>query len=393
MTNVLYLPDDPDYTLVDSVRDSVRFAHYCLQPGNHGKWHARSSAVDRSGTPIDGHPLARLEGPGLEGSALGGALTLYSWSKFDQNHILEKVALGLLDHVLDDGFVQRDGPVRAFRDVQTGEFWLNAGREGTWWIPTDQARIGLHMLAWADALPPGNRRIQTLESEASRVGRLLRETALADEWVLRRAGAADIEIGAEGLLVPWLFMELDSRGLGEDVEAARGLIERFAGKMADSVPRAADRALTSRVMFRAADHFRDPAFEEIAVEALFGMLNFVLRTDEGAAPVTGLVRSSATDPVLRTADCAECAMACLEAAERSGDRDRVCAGMTILRGIARFHRTHAEPHGFLAEGIDTARLSAASGSAANSPESFTHPLYSNLLHVDAALHYLAGRIA
>src|SRR5438105_9641454 len=46
MHSDFYLPEDPEYTIFDSARDSVRFAHYCLEPTEHGRWRPVSSFVD-----------------------------------------------------------------------------------------------------------------------------------------------------------------------------------------------------------------------------------------------------------------------------------------------------------------------------------------------------------
>jgi hypothetical protein len=89
------------------------------------------------------------------------------------------------------------------------------------------------------------------------------------------------------------------------------------------------------------------------------------------------------------ADAAECSLACQEAAETTGDRDRLCAGVTMLRAVARVHHAQSEPHGFLATGLDldTAHSPSLPLSAS------TTPLYGNLLHVEAALLYLSSRVS
>jgi len=398
MPTGLYLPEDPDYTVVDSVRDSVRFAHYCLEPSNHGKWAARSSAVGPDGRPVAGHPLANLEGPGGEANALGGALTLYRWARFDQNHILEKVALGLLDHVLDDGFVTGDGPVRPWRDMETGKFRLNAAGEEGWFSPAEQARIGLQMGWWADALPVADGRTERLRGLAARLGEIVRNN-LADkaEWLpARRSVRGDSEgtAGAEGLYAAWLFMELAERGLGDWLEPGRELLDSFMrrggiyGWEGDG-DSSRGRALVIRVLRRAAERYRDPSFGDFALREILPPLEArLLRADLSGLPTMGLVTAGPDPSVALMADAAECSLACQEASEASGDRNQLCEGVTMLRAIARVHHLQSEPHGFLAAGLELSNEPVAGVRA----DSVTSPLYSNLLHVNAALHYLSRRV-
>lgn len=405
MATDIYLPEDPDYTLVDSVRDSVRFAHYCVEPLNHGHWCAPSSAVDSNGKPVEGHALAHLEGPGGQANAVGGALTLYRWARFDQNHILEKVAVGLLDHVMEDGFLTQDGPIWSYRDTDSGAFFLDAERDSGWCSPPDQARSALQLLWWSDELPAGDMRMPSLRNHAARIGEwILTEPIPVSGWLSSQrctVGSSAPAAGADGLYVVWLLMEMSERGLGEQNDRAHNLVETFVRsggiygrgkdqhKVADT---ASGRALAFRVLRRAARHFRNPTFGEFGIEdALAGLQRFIGREDRNGLPTMGLLVGPRGDRMACMADNAECALAYIEAAEDTGEKDHLCMGVTILRAIARFHHTHAEPHGFLAMGLD---LDSARDSIPETPipGAFTHPLYDNLLHVDAALHYLSRRV-
>ncbi|MCD6289414.1 MAG: hypothetical protein J7M34_02840, partial [Anaerolineae bacterium] len=66
-----YLSEDPDYTILDSLHDSVRFARRCLVP-YRGHLCAISTFVDSEGTPMTWHDFGVLEGPGWAGNAVGG---------------------------------------------------------------------------------------------------------------------------------------------------------------------------------------------------------------------------------------------------------------------------------------------------------------------------------
>jgi hypothetical protein len=401
MPPTIYLPEDPDYTLVDSVRDSVRFAHYCLEPASHGRWLVPSSVVRSDGSPADGHPLCGLERQGGEANALGGALILYRWAGFDQNHILEKVALGLLDHMLDDGFLCAKGVPYLFRDTSTGEFFLNDERDNDWYPPSDMARIALQLLWWADALGEGDRRPDRLRAEAGRIGELLAGESWNDSWPAARrhmTGKSSGDAGAEGLYLAWLLMELEARGLAATSERARELIESFLRRggiyawglsNANAPDSTIGRALAMRVLRRAADRFRDPSCAEFALDQILPTLESrLIREDLRGLPTTGLVASDAAGVNALMADAAECSLACQEAADSTGDRDHLCEGVTILRAVARLHHRTAEPHGFLAAGLDL-----ESNTSQCPVGEYTTPLYSNLLHVEAALVYLTRRVA
>ncbi|MBM3496518.1 MAG: hypothetical protein FJX72_19700, partial [Armatimonadetes bacterium] len=116
---------DPDYTLRDSARDSVRFAHRCLEPHEGARWRAVSTFVDPDARIQHWHDFGDLEGPGWAANGLGGAVQLYTWGAFDSCHLLQHVALGLMDHTLDDGFVQPDGFVWGYRDTASDRLCLN----------------------------------------------------------------------------------------------------------------------------------------------------------------------------------------------------------------------------------------------------------------------------
>ncbi|MHC4440419.1 MAG: DUF2961 domain-containing protein, partial [Planctomycetota bacterium] len=66
-----YLPENPSYTILDSVRDSVRFAEITLVPYK-GKLCCKSSFVDQDGNIMGWHDFGNLEGPGWAANAVGG---------------------------------------------------------------------------------------------------------------------------------------------------------------------------------------------------------------------------------------------------------------------------------------------------------------------------------
>jgi hypothetical protein len=146
-----YVPENPDYTIFDSARDSVRFALHCLEPcGDH--WRAKSSFVDVDGVPQTWHDFGALEGPGWASNAVGGALELYRFGKFVGDKSLMETALNLLRHVLECGFVREDGFILPYRETTTSKFVLNFKHNNDWFCPGSIARVGYQMLLFADEL-------------------------------------------------------------------------------------------------------------------------------------------------------------------------------------------------------------------------------------------------
>ena len=76
-----YLPENPKYTIVDSVADSLRFTvEKTLQPDERGHLASISSFVDTEGRVMDWHDFGNLEGPGWAANAVGGAYEIYGSS-------------------------------------------------------------------------------------------------------------------------------------------------------------------------------------------------------------------------------------------------------------------------------------------------------------------------
>jgi hypothetical protein len=244
--------------------------------------------------------------------------------------------------------------------------------------------------------------VNRLREEAAIIGQRLENELAADTWPPAKrfvTGEAAGTAGAEGLYLACLMMEMEERGLARTSESARSLVESFVrsggvygwrlSELA-SDDATMGRALAMRSLRRAAERFRNPALWEFALaEILPALVSRVLTEDRGALPATGLVCSDSGCSTALMADAAECSIACQEAADSTRDRDHMCAGVTMLRAVARFHRIHAEPHGYLAAGLGLGSAPAVD----LPPDSFTTALYSNLLHVDAALYYLSRRVS
>ncbi|MGC8668197.1 MAG: hypothetical protein ACP5VE_08805 [Chthonomonadales bacterium] len=407
-----YLPEDPEYTLVDSARASVCFAHRCLEP-HRGVWRAVSSFVDVEGRPQYWHDFGSLEGPGWAANAVGGALLLYRWAAFDHSPVLEHVALGLLDHVLEDGFLDGSGLILGYRDTRTDRICLNFKHTNEWFCPGSGARVALQMLDMAELLPPSDVRPGRLIEAAVRYAEwVLRHVELVDGWYPRRCtpegahyrqgaeGGQDPVFGAsgDGLYLIWLFLELAQRGLADTAAEARKGLDTFIqrGGIYGSInhdtydaDENVSRAEAFRVLRRAARFFGDPAMEEFAyVNALAGLERFLLRDNRNGVETMGLFYMEDTWDTAYFWENAEIALAYLEAYEGTKRLNYCRRACTVLRAMAKHHYG---PHGFLTEGVDWNNHVGREhhiGGAEYGAIRYTEPLLNNLHHVEPILRCL-----
>ena len=123
-------------TLFASASASTHFALACLEPAQHGL-RSRSTFVDAQGRAMHWHDFGDLEGPGWAGNALGGTLLLYRWGSFlgQDGEALCQAAIGLVDHILEDGFVQPDGFIWPYWNLAEKCFCLNYAHNGDWLCP------------------------------------------------------------------------------------------------------------------------------------------------------------------------------------------------------------------------------------------------------------------
>ena len=72
------------------------------------------------------HDFGNLEGPGWAANAVGGAYELFMFAEHNKDSSLAEKALLLLDHVLEDGFIDyKTGFITGYRDTTTNKFCLN----------------------------------------------------------------------------------------------------------------------------------------------------------------------------------------------------------------------------------------------------------------------------
>jgi hypothetical protein len=362
------------------------------------------------------HDFGPLEGPGWAANALGGAAQLYAWGRFDSCHLLQHVALGLVDHVIEDGFVRPDGFIVGYRHTVENRFCLNFKHNDDWFCPGSMARIGLQMLWAADVLGESDGRSERLRSAAARACEwLAAHVAEADGWYPRRC-APDGSIcrrsaeggddplwahSADGIHIPWLIVELHSRGMAAPVEHARARLDTLIsrGGIYGSVNHDtydADenvaRALVFRALLRASAVLGAPHYRAFAYDgALAGLDRFKMTEDRNGVATTGLLYMEDSWDTAYLWENAEAALAYMDAFEDRHERQYLCWAITILRAIARHHYG---PLGFLSEGVDWNNHVGREhhiGGAEFGAIRYTEPLLNNLHHIEAVMR--ATRLA
>ncbi len=138
--------------LFTSARASAHFALRCLEPiGEHLR--ACSSFVTPQREIMHWHDFGDLEGPGWAANAVGGAHLLYRWGRYLGDPEIQSQALALLDHVLEDGFIDAEtGFLWPYYDLAAGRFCANYVHRDDWLCPGSLARVGVQLLEFADDL-------------------------------------------------------------------------------------------------------------------------------------------------------------------------------------------------------------------------------------------------
>jgi hypothetical protein len=173
---------------------------------------------------------------------VGGAFLLYRWGSFVKDADICQEALGLIDHILEDGFLQADGFIWPYYELARQEFCLNYTHNNDWLAPGSLARIGSQMLEMA-ALIPSDPRAGRLRAAALGLGGWLQThiPLLPNGWVPRRitragqpyplspTGGPDpiYDHSADGIYLLHLYAALTQQGAAEFLADALALGEVF----------------------------------------------------------------------------------------------------------------------------------------------------------------------
>ncbi|MBN2594898.1 MAG: DUF2961 domain-containing protein, partial [Sedimentisphaerales bacterium] len=373
MASAFYLPENPEYTILDSARDSVRFAEGTLVPFD-GKLACKSSFVDQAGEIMHWHDFGDLEGPGWAANAVGGAYELYCFPKHEQDESLAGKALLLLDHVLEDGFIDyKTGFITGYRDTAKNEFCLNYQHKSNWFCPGSMAKIAYQLLIFGDLL------------EGERKSRMRQAAVKCTEWIdtnikptsngwyPRRCkpngehypqnayGDSDIlfEKSADGLFIIQLNTGLTNRGMADYKDEVKQKVGAFikAGGIFGSINHDTydehenvAYSVAFRVLREAAKLLGDESIRKFAYgKCLAGLDQFKMTDDRNGVHTKGLLYMEKSWDTSYLWENAEAALAYFEAYSDTNNESYLADGLTILRAIARHHHG---PHGFLTEGVD-----------------------------------------
>ena len=388
-----YLSENPRYTIVDSVLDSVRFTlEKTLERCEKGHLVSISTFVDPEAKIMGWHDFGNLEGPGWAANAVGGAFEIYSLGKFLGRKDWQEKALGILDHVLDHGFIdETTGFIKGYRFTSQGlkttesarqadPFCLNYKHNSDWFCPGSMAKIAFQLLTFAGELGD-DARAARMRSIATRCAQWIHEHVPATDngWFPRRTapdgtiykkspdGGNDSfwQSSADGLFILQLWSRLTQEGL---MDYSIPLAERTAafiraggifGSINHDTYDAHENVAYSvafRVLLDVSRTLKNESIRSFAYsKCLAGLDQFKMSDDRNNVATKGLLYMEKSWPTAYLWENAEAALAYFEAAldlrptMADASRRHETDGLTILRAIAKHHHG---PHGFLTEGVD-----------------------------------------
>ncbi len=409
-----YLPEDELYTIFDSMADSVRFAVERTLTTHRGHTCSKSSFVDVEGDVVDWHDFGNLEGPGWAANAVGGAYELLSFGRFTANRRLVNIAFSILDHVLEDGFVDDEtGMIIGYRDTKEKRLCLNFKHNDDWFCPGSMAKIAYQLLALSD-LDPETERVQRVQEIAVRCAEWIRShvkpcpngwfprrvAPTGDPYPERPEGGPDpiFEKSADGLLILQLMTDLTRRGLADYrkiVEQKARLFTTLGGLFGSINHDTYDEhenvsyAVGFRVLRAAADLVGSTRLRAFAYDVcLKGLDQFKMTDDRHGVRTRGLLFMEKSWDTAYLWENAEAALAYLEAYGETRSLQHLSDALTILRAAAKHHHG---PYGFLTEGVDwnnrVGRQNHVEGQEFGDIN-YTEPLLNNLHITEPTLLYL-----
>lgn len=408
-----WLPPEPHYSIVESMEDSVRFILECSLTSYYDHLCAKASFLDPDGRVMEWHDFGVLEGPGWAANAVGGAYQLLRFARYKKRVDAEWVALSLVDHILEDGFVEpRTGFIVPYRHIPQDRFVLNFKADQRWLCPGAMARIAFQMLQVSD-LTEGHRKTRLIRS-AQGASAWMKDhiKPLSNGWFPRRVtpeglpypyraeGGEDpiFAISGDGLHILLLEAELLRRGLNQESTLLKQGVEAFvkAGGFFGSVnhdtydPREnVAYAIGFRALRRAGEVLGDRKLIDFAYEVcLQGLDAFKMKEDRNGVATQGLLWMEESWDTAYLWENAEAALAYVEAYKDRRRESYLQDALTILRAIAKHH--HGK-HGFLTEGVDwnnrVGTQHHINGDLYGDIQ-YTEPLLNNLHHSEATLELL-----
>lgn len=377
-----HVPENPDYTILQSACDSVRFTiDKTLLPDQHGHLASISSFVDPQGNVMGWHDFGNLEGPGWAANAVGGAHEIYALGRFLHKPEWQNQALSVLDHVLESGFIDEEsGFIRGYRETTSGKFCLNYTHNSDWFCPGSMAKIAFQLLTFADDIE-SEQRATRMRRIAVRCAAWIDQNveAVPNGWFPRRTTPAGRvyrksptggndpfwQSSADGLFIVQLQTALTLRGLADYRKAIDEKVNVFidAGGIFGSINHDTYDP-HENVAYSVAFRTLLPASKLLAKESirrfayhtcLAGLDQFKMHEDRNGVATKGLLYMERSWDTSYLWENAEAALALFEAVADLREsnpqqaREYELDGLVILRAAAKHHYG---PHGFLTEGVD-----------------------------------------
>jgi hypothetical protein len=369
-----YLPEDPSYTILDSARDSVRFTvERTLIPYKENLC-CKSSFVDSEGEVMSWHDFGNLEGPGWAANAVGGAYELYLFANHIRDPCLSEKAILLLDHVLEDGFIDyQTGFITSYRDTVTGKFCLNYKHNSDWFCPGSMAKVAYQLVIFGDLLDKDRKdkmygiAVRTADWIDANVKPApngwypRRCTPTGEHYTKSPDGGEDklFEKSADGLFVIQLYTALTQRGLADyrkQISQKVGVFMDMGGIFGSINHDTYDEhenvsyTVAFRVLREAAKLLGDEKIRDFEYEkCLAGLDQFKMKEDRNGVQTKGLLFMEKSWDTAYLWENAEAALAYTEAYLDTRNKLYLLDGLTILRAIAKHHQRDS---GFLTEGVD-----------------------------------------
>jgi hypothetical protein len=369
-----YLPEDSSYTLLDSARDSIRFTVERTLVPYKERLCCKSSFVDKQGEVMGWHDFGNLEGPGWAANAVGGAYEIYLFGRHIRDPCLAEKAISLLDHVLEDGFINYEtGFIIGYRDTVTDSFCLNYKHNNDWFCPGSMANVAYQMLLFADILD--QKRKEKMYDAATKTAEWINSNVKPTKtgWYPRRCtptgeyytkspdGGEDrlFEKSADGLFVIQLYTALTKRGLADYRKqiSQKARVFMDAGGIFGSINHDTydehenvSYSVAFRALGEAAALLDDKEIRRFAYQRCLGGLDqFKMTEDRNGVQTKGLLFMEKSWDTAYLWENAEAALAYVEAYIDTKNENYLKDGLTILRAIAKHHQRDT---GFLAEGVD-----------------------------------------
>jgi len=400
------------------MNDSVRFTMERTMTEYNGHLCSKSSFVDKDGNIMGWHDFGDLEGPGWAANAVGGAYELYRFARHNKDLGLEQKALSLLDHILEDGFINYEtGFITGYRETTTNQFCLNYQHKSNWFCPGSMAKIAYQLLLFSDLLERSRKaQMQGVAVKtADWIHRNVRPTS--NGWYPRRCkpsgehypqnayGDADIlfERSADGLFIIQLDAALTQRGLADYTEAIRRSVKVFMdnGGFFGSINHDTydehenvAYSVAFRTLRQVARLLNDESIRAFAYDkCLAGLDQFKMNDDRNGVRTKGLLYMEKSWDTSYMWENAEAALAYFEAWQDTRNDQYKNDGLTILRAIARHHQRDT---GFLTEGVDwnnhVGKQHHFDGAEFGDIK-YTEPLLNNLHIIEPTLLAIQLRIA